>query len=824
MKVIMTHKIWTVFAYIIMLSISGIGLGSLTLYQLYVKDIPNYQELQEYYPAVTSRVYAGNGVLLAEYAKEKRVFVPISSIPKQVVYAFLSAEDKTFYNHSGVDFPGMLRAVFTNLLNSVQGNERRPIGASTITQQVAKIFFLTSEVALERKIKEIILAFRIEQAYSKDRILELYLNEIYFGLRSNGIAAAALNYFNKSLDELTIAETAYLAALPKGPENYHPIRHARAAKDRRDWVILKMEENGYISHSEAEQAVREPLVMRPQQQEQFIDAAYFLAEVRRTAISQFGEKELYEQGLTIKTSLDWRLQQIANQALWNGLVQYDLRHGYRGPITTIVFNQEQDWIKELKKIPTSSDLHDWLLAVVLETQEKHAIIGLKNGQKGQIQLDEMKWARLVLANGSLSPSPKKTADVLKRGDVIIVEQIVPQEDTNTTTTLPFFRLRQIPQVSGGIIALDPHTGRVLAMTGGWDFNNSQFNRVTQAQRQPGSAFKPFVYMAALDNGYTPATILLDAPILIDQGPGQPKWRPENYSQQYYGPSTMRLGIVKSRNLMTIRLAQAIGMDKIVDYAKKFGINDQLSPVLAMSLGAGETTLLKLTTAYAMIVNGGRQIIPSVIDRVQDRFGRTLYRHDQRNCISCTPDTPGDMPLIEDKRAQLIPQTTAYQMVSLLEGVVQNGTGVVIKSIGKPLAGKTGTTNDHHDAWFIGFSPDLVVGVYIGYDQPTSLGGREEGGTLAAPIFKNFMEQALQDKPAIPFRIPPGIRFVRIDSKTGKLTNSNNPDAILEVFKAGTEPTPDGQPRILNDNQQNILPLNNNPVTTDGVDSSDDGLY
>ena len=825
----MFRKLWTIFSFLMMLTLTTSSLAVFALYQHYSKDIPDYQALQEYYPAVVSRIYAGNGSLLAEYAAEKRIFVPIASIPKRVVYAYLSAEDKTFYSHSGIDIPGLVRAALVNALNIVQGNDRRPIGASTITQQVAKNFFLTNEVALTRKIKEMILAFRIERSYSKDRILELYLNEIYLGRRGYGIAAAALNYFDKSLDELTIAEAAYLAALAKGPENYQPIRQAKAAKERRDWVIGRMMDDGYISAEEAKLAIQEPLVPRQPQTRQQFEADYFTEEVRRTAIAQFGEKEVYQGGLSIKTSLDPRLQEIANQTLWAGLVDYDRRHGYRGPIVNIAVT-DQDWGQELKKIPANPAYHQWQLAVVLETQEKLAIIGLNNGQKGQINLDELKWARRILDNGNLSPTVQKTADVFKKGDVILVEPLKTAATPATNLLTPIatpvvqtYQLRQVPKVSGAIVALDPHTGRVLAMTGGWDFKSSQFNRATQAQRQPGSAFKPFVYMAALDSGYTPATILLDAPILIDQGHGLPPWRPENYTQQYYGSGTMRLGIAKSRNLMTIRLAQAISMDKVVEYAKKFGVNDKLPPILAMSLGAGETSLLKLTTAYGMIVNGGHQITPSTIDRIQNRYGQTIYRHDQRDCSDCQPLKILEMPVIADNREQLVEPTTAYQMVSLLEGVVQNGTGIVVKSVGKPLAGKTGTTNDHHDAWFVGFSPDLVVGVYIGYDQPLSLGGREEGGTLAAPIFKNFMLEALKDKPASPFRVPPGIRFVRIDSKTGKLATPANPDSILEVFKLGTEPKAgDQQPNVFG--EDSTTPDSPQQPGTDGVDNSDDGIY
>ena len=787
------------------------------IYQHYASDLPEVDELANYDPPVVTRVHAGDGRLLAEFAIENRVFVPLDGVPAHVRAAFLSAEDKTFYHHPGIDLPGILKAVVTNL--AAMGTGKRPVGASTITQQVAKNFLLTNEVSIERKLKEMILALRIEEAFDKDRIFELYLNEIYLGYGSYGVASAALNYFNKSLDELTIGEAAFLAALPKAPNNYDPVRKPEAAVERRNWVLSRMLEDGQITRDQYETALAEPL--QPQRREtlQAVRADYFAEEVRRELAQRFGEDALYKGGLSVRTSLDPELQAIATRVLHEGLVAYDRRHGWRGPLGHIELGE--DWVAQLAAQPLSTDLWIWEQAVVLGFDGTDTLIGFADGHEARIPFAEVEWARPNLPNQEVGPAPKKPEDVLKTGDLIAVEAVVSEEeqaaaaeeavtDVEIATTNDeieseevaadadaevaprpeIYALRQVPEVSGALIAMDPHTGRVLAMTGGWSFATSEFNRATQALRQPGSAFKPFVYMAALENGYTPATIILDAPIVIDQGPGLPLWKPENYSQQFYGPSTMRLGIEKSRNLMTVRLAQAVGMDKVADLVRRFGVIDNLDPLLSMALGAGETTPLKLTTGYAMIVNGGKHIEASFIDRVQDRRGLTIFQQDDRPCDECLDATwEGELPpQLPDNREPVTDPGTAYQMVSMLEGVVQRGTGARANSVGKPLAGKTGTTNDSFDAWFIGFSPDLVVGVYVGFDQPRTLGAKEQGASAAVPMFTAFMTAALADKPSIPFRIPPGIKLVRVDAETGQRASGGTQTVIFEAFKEGTEPT------------------------------------
>jgi penicillin-binding protein 1A len=744
------------------------------------RGLPNHQQLADYQPPVLTRVHAGDGRILAEFAVERRVFVPIDAIPKLVVNAFLSAEDKSFYSHPGISLPDIARAAIYNAMNR---GTKRPIGASTITQQVAKNFLLTNEVSLERKVKEAILAVRIEQALTKDRILELYLNEIYLGQGAYGVAAAGLNYYNKPLDELTVAEAAYLAALPKAPNNYHPVRFPEAAKARRDWVIGRMREDGIIGDAEAEQARRTPFHVRGRGEVDVVRAEYFAEEVRRELLQRYGEAGLYGGGLSVRTTVDPKLQDIADRALRKGLVAYDRRHGWRGPVARI--DAGPGWEKRLQAVPKPPGLPaTWSLSVVLEVGERAAAVGFVDGRTGAIPFAEMQWARAHKEHQRVGPPVRQPGDVLNPGDVVAVEALEGDAAARQ------FALRQIPNVSGGIVALDPHTGRVLAMAGGWSFELSQFNRVTQAVRQPGSAFKPFVYLPALENGFTPSSLVLDAPIVISQGPGLPVWKPSNYSRNFFGPSPIRVGIEQSRNLMTVRLAQGIGMDKVADYVERFGIVDTLPEHLSMALGAGETTLLKLTTAYAMLVNGGLRIKPTLIDRVQDRNGKTIFRHDPRTCDGCRVEFWGAqaMPALPDIRERVIGADTAFQMVNILQGVVDRGTGRRIKEIGKPLAGKTGTTNDSNDTWFIGFAPDLAVGVFVGFDTPRGMGPNETGSSVAVPIFKDVMAEALKDKPAIPFRIPPGIRLVRVNPSTGLVARPGERDVIWEAFKPGTEPT------------------------------------
>ncbi|KQZ00711.1 penicillin-binding protein [Pseudolabrys sp. Root1462] len=752
----------------------------------YSKDLPDYSQLQDYEPPVMTRVHAADGSLVAEYARERRLYLPIQGVPKLVIHAFLAAEDKNFYEHGGLDFTGIARAGLSYVQNL--GSNRRPQGASTITQQVAKNFLLTNEVSFSRKIKEALLALKIERTYSKDKILELYLNEIYLGLGAYGVAAASLVYYDKSVNELTIPEAAYLASLPKGPALFHPFRQRERALERRNWVIDRMAESGFIKPAEAEAAKKTSLGVstKPTVAHTF-SAEYFAEEVRRELYDRYGEKKLYEGGLSVRTTLDTKMQAVARKALTDGLVKYDEAHGWRGPVSKI--DIAGDWGTKLADVKTLNDISPWRGAVVLEVTDQSARVGLQPAHDlagridrardiGIVPLENMKWAKVS------GKAPTKVSQVLSPGDVVYVEADDKKDGQ--------FRLRQVPEVSGAMVVEDPQTGRVLAMVGGFSYDQSQFNRATQALRQPGSSFKPIVYATALDNGYTPSSLVLDAPIELDQGPGLGVWKPENYEQNFFGPSTLRFGIEHSRNVMTVRLAQDIGMPLIADYARRFGVYDSLPPYLSFSLGAGETTLLRMVTAYGMIDNGGRKVKPTLIDRIQDRYGHTVYRHDERECIGCdaTKWENQPEPSLIDRREQVIDPMTAYQITSIMEGVVTRGTAGGVgfqKEFGKPVAGKTGTTNDYKDAWFIGFTPDVVVGVYFGYDKPRSLGRGETGGRLAAPVVKDFMKAALADKPAAPFRVPPGIKLIRVDLKTGMRAGPDTQKAILEAFKPGTAP-------------------------------------
>ncbi len=774
-------------SFVLLVAIGTAG-GGVYLFYKFGRALPDYKQLADYEPSVMTRVQAGDGRLLAEYAIEKRVFVPQAAMPRMVVRAFLSAEDKNFFYHPGVDPLGIIRAVLTNIKNVTQG--KRLVGASTITQQVAKNFLLTSDVTIERKVKEAILALRIERALPKNRILELYLNEIYLGFGSYGVAAAALNYFNKSLDNLTIAEAAFLAALPKAPNNYNPLNKHGAAKGRRNWVIGRMLEDGVIDGEQAKKALATPLIIRKRGETEFVKADYFAEEVRRELVERYGEENLYKGGLSVRTTMDPHYQRIADRALKKGLEAYDRRHGWRGPIAQIDITSASghDWLNRLADIKLPKALGARQLAVIRGLAESVAEIGVDDGRLGSIPLAEIKWARQWLKEEKLGPRIRRPADALNVGDVVAVSQIFETEKGEPYPDNSF-SLEQIPEIEGALVALDPHTGRILAMSGGYDYEKSQFNRVVQARRQPGSAFKPFVYLAALDKGFTPSSLILDAPFVIDQGPGLPKWRPANYTKKFYGPSTMRLGIEKSRNLMTVRLAQTVGIEAIARYATRFNIVDRLPHQLSMSLGAGETTLLRLTAAYAMLVNGGKKIVPTLIDRIQDRHGKTVFHHDRRVCEKCqaTLWTNQLVPNVLDTREAVADPATAYQMVSMLEGVVQRGTGRRIRDLGKPLAGKTGTTNKALDTWFIGFSPDLAIGVFAGFDTPRSLGWREQGASVSAPIFKDFVKGSLENKPNIPFRIPSGIRLVRVNSVTGQPARPGDKRVILEAFKPGTVP-------------------------------------
>lgn len=747
------------------------------------EDLPDYTALKNYEPPVMTRVHAADGSLMAEYAKQRRLFLPIQAMPDILKEAYISAEDKNFYEHVGIDPEGVARAALRFVQNF--GSGRRPEGASTITQQVAKNFLLTNELSIDRKIKEAILSLRIEQAYTKDEILELYLNEIYLGLGAYGVAAASLVYFDKSVHELTLEEVAYLAALPKAPNNYHPFRGRERAIERRNWVIDRMVENGYVSAAEGEAAKAKPLTVKPRETgSQLFASEYFTEEVRREVAAIYGENSLYEGGLSVRSTLDPKMQVIARKVLMDGLLDFDQKRGggWRGPVTTIPVNG--DWGVELGKVEALSDIPEWRLAVVLQAGQATAEVGLQprklvSGALGPdrdtavLRLEDMKWARVG------GRAPAAASDVLKQGDVVYVQ--IPKDGGR-------YELRQIPKVSGALVAMDPFTGRVLALVGGFSFAQSEFNRATQAWRQPGSSFKPFVYAAALDNGYTPSSVVLDAPIELSQA-GQETWRPQNYGGKFYGPSTLRTGIELSRNLMTIRLAQDMGMPLVAEYAKRFGIYDNMMPVLSMSLGAGETTVMRMVTAYSIIANGGRKVTPTLIDRIQDRYGRTIYKHDSRICETCdaTDWTGQPEPELIDEREQVLDPMTAYQITSMMEGVVQRGTATSVQAVGRPVAGKTGTTNEEKDAWFVGYTPDLAVGVFVGYDQPRAMGRGATGGLVSAPIFTEFMKEALAGSPPVEFRVPKGLQLIPIDRRTGMRAVAGAEGTILESFKPGTAP-------------------------------------
>ena len=777
----------TVLVSLLFLGIVAATAAVLWVFWTYGKDLPDYHQLAKYEPPVATRIHAGNGALIAEHATEKRVFMPVEAMPPRLIQAFLSAEDKAFYSHFGVDPRALFRAVVTNAMN--YGTGRRPIGASTITQQVTKNFLLTNEVSIDRKIKEAILSFRMERAFTKDQILALYLNEIYLGMGSYGVAAAALNYFDKSLDQLTLEEMAYLAALPKAPANYHPIRKTRAATIRRDWVLGEMQQNGFITGDEARRARAMPLQIARQSGFDSAEAPYFAEEVRREVVSRFGEDMLYAGGLSVRTTLDPELQHAARMALQRGLEALDRRQGWRGALASHTGDGDLDDILAKHEATMLEDHH---AAYVTEVTKDQAQIFV-NGGRGRIPFQLAFWAYPPRGEDGVRPQPlNDLRDALAIGDIIMVQ---PPEGTPDLIRDGFepqpgdYALSQRPSVEGAIVALDPHTGRLLAMSGGYNYLDSEFNRAVQALRQPGSAFKPFVYLAALDQGYNPTTRILDAPLVVDQGPGKPKWKPANYTRRFYGPSIMRVGIEKSRNLMTARLAMNLGMDEIGDYARKFGLNKNLPPLLSMSLGAGETTLLRLTAAYGMLVNGGKKITPSLIDRVQDRNGKTIYRHDGRSCDACQSGAGmgEEIPDLGDTREQLTSPASAFQMVSMLEGVIKRGTGRRISKLNLTLAGKTGTTNDNTNGWFIGFTPDLAVGVFVGYDTPRQLGKRETGSTVAVPIFGDFIAAAQAGRPVIPFRRPGGVTIIPVNAETGERVMPGDEKAIYEVFKPGQRP-------------------------------------
>ena len=720
-------------------------------------DLPDYKILANYKPPISSRVHSGEGQLIAEYALQKRLFIPYDSVPKNIIYSFLSAEDKNFFSHPGIDAKSITRAIINNLKNIY--SEKRLQGASTITQQVAKNFLLTSEISIKRKIKEAILAFRIERAYSKERIMELYLNQIYLGEGTYGIAAASLEYFDKAVNDLNYEEAALLAALPKAPNKYNPFKSIERAKTRRNFVLKNLYDNSYINYTEYKDLIKKEIKTKKRKIKLLEEANYYSEEVRRIVTDTYGYDELYKGGLSIRTPLNSNYQIKALEALREGLEKYDKRHGWRGPITNL---NSVDWQKDIKEFIYDKSLH-WELAKVIDVNQLSLKIEIENKEVGFIDFKNIKWTR-----------KKSFEDLLKLNDIIYVQKIKKNK----------WSLKQLPKINGAIVVMDPYTGRVLAMVGGFSFKLSEFNRATQAKRQPGSAFKPVVYAAALENGFNPSTLILDAPFVIDQGEGLKTWKPENYGKKFYGPSTLRTGLEKSRNLMTVRVAQKVGFDQISKITKDFGIYDQVPELLSVSLGAAETTLVKLTNAYCTFVNGGKKVTPIFIDRIQDRRGKTIFNADKRKCIGCEEISylKDEIPLIQDDRKQIISSETAYQITSMLEGVIKRGTGRELRDLNLSLAGKTGTTNKNMDAWFLGFTSKLVIGVYVGFDEPKTLGKYETGAKVALPVFKKFVEKVIRKKDALPFKVPKGINLVMVDVETGLQPNDNTKRVIYESFK------------------------------------------
>ena len=721
-------------------------------------NIPDYKFLKSYKPPVSSKMYSGNGELVADFSSEKRIFVPYSSIPQNVINAFLSAEDKNFFSHPGVDAKGVLRAVINNIGNIL--TSKRLEGASTITQQVAKNFLLSNEVSLNRKIKEAILAFRIERALSKERILELYLNQIYLGSGAYGVAAASLEYFDKSIKELDYVEAALLAALPKAPSKYNPYRNIELAKFRRDLVLKNLFDNKFINQNEYQDYKSQNIELKKTKKIFLEDAQYYIEDVRKSVIEILSYDKIYKQGFNINTPIDLELQKIATISLREGLIQYDRRKGWRGPLLNKKYNNK--WNNNLKDYKLEKSIN-WKLAIVKKINQFSAEIETNEKYKGIIEYKDISWTK------------KEFTELLKVGDVIYVKK---KSDGK-------FTLEQVPKINGGIVVMNPYTGRVLAISGGFSFRNSEFNRASQALRQPGSAFKPFVYALALENNFTPSSLVLDAPLVLDQGSDLKMWKPENYGKKFYGPSTLRVGLEKSRNLMTVRIAQKLGIDNVAIFSKDLGIYENPEPLLSISLGSAETTLLKLTSAYSAFVNGGKLVSPILIDRIQDSEGNTIVNNEKRTCLNCQniSFTGTDYPKIKDDYKQVFSSQTAYQVTSFLEGVIKRGTGKKLKNLKLNIAGKTGTTNENTDAWFIGFTSDLVIGVYVGMDNPQPLGKFETGSKTALPIFKKFIESAVKKSDARPFKVSNGITMMVVDPSTGQKAKFSSNNTILEAYKS-----------------------------------------
>lgn len=787
------------------------------IFKRYSENLPDYEQLKNYNPMITTRLYAADGSLISEFSKEKRIFVPIDTIPKHLIDAFLAAEDANFYKHSGIDPLAIFRTSINNLFGVLRGDSSMG-GASTITQQVVKNFLLTRERTLQRKVKEAILAFRISQTISKDRILELYLNQIYLGSGAYGVAAAAQVYFNKSIDELTLEEVALLATLPKAPSKLDPRKNIEKAKERRDWVLERMVDENFIEAKAAEEAMEQPIVLRVKEDEEVIKASFFSDSVKKELTELYGSDSVFENGFVISTTLDPNLQKIAVKAFEAGIEEYDQKHGYRGPLGKI--DVAGKWQEELQEFDAKKLYKDsWHKAVVLSLSKETAAIGVETGELGSIDFASLKWAKKYINIDARGATPKKISEVLTVGDVILVDK---------GTTAGSYIMHQVPEVNGGFAAIDPHTGRVLAMSGGYVDAPNQFNRATQAMRQPGSTMKTFGYIAALENGMTPATVIMDEEITLNQGFGLPPYQPSNYSGEFYGPTTLRIGLEQSRNVTTVRMADQAGLDKVVDVVKKFGVNDSPQKIYSLVLGSTETSVVRLASAYGMMVNGGKKITPVMIEKIQDRNGKTIYRRDKRECKDCfisdlaayyeTKEISQlPLPVLDETKEQITDSATAYQITYMLQGVVERGTAARAKSIGKIIGGKTGTTNNSYDSWFVGFSPDLVAAVYIGFDNPKSLGSEETGASVALPVFINFMKEALKDKPSTPFRVPNSVKLVKIDRITGKYPTPTTPKEriFFEAFKLN-----DGIEDASSDAQDN----ENNEFDDKSSDSDPTGIY
>ena len=756
-----------------------VGLSVFAVLWTYSNKIPDYKFLKSYKPPVSSKVYSGNGKLVADFSKEKRIFVPYNSIPQNVINSFLSAEDKNFFSHPGVDAKGVLRAVVNNISNII--SSKRLEGASTITQQVAKNFLLTNEVSINRKIKEAILAFRIERALSKERILELYLNQIYLGSGAYGVAAASLEYFDKSIKDLNYAEAALLAALPKAPSKYNPYRNIKLSIFRRNLVLKNLLDNEYIDLKLYQKLQNEKINLNKSKKVFLEDAQYYIEDVRKNVIDTFTYDKVYKQGFNINTPISLELQKIATQTLRNGLISYDKRKGWRGALTNKKYSK--NWNDNLKKFNLENSIN-WELAIIRKLNKFSAEIETEKNINGKIDFKDISWTK------------KEFNKLFNVGDIIYVKKI---ESKN-------YSLKQLPLINGGIVVMDPYTGRVLALSGGFSFKKSEFNRATQALRQPGSAFKPFVYALALENNYTPSSIILDAPLVLDQGDDLKMWKPENYGKKFYGPSTLRIGLEKSRNLMTVRIAQDLGLTKIVNFSKNLGIYDNPEELLSISLGSAETTLLKLTSAYSAFINGGKLVDPILIDRIQDSEGKTIFNNDKRKCINCDQISylSQDYPSLENDYKQVFSPQTAYQMTSILEGVVKRGTGKKLKDLKLNIAGKTGTTNKNTDTWFIGFTSNLLIGVYVGSDNPTPLGRYETGSKTALPIFKDFIKKTVKKSEARPFKVAEGTIMMVVDPITGQKAKFTSKNTIIEVYKEQ------------NVNDGKVIYSNNNRLDTNNI--------